>query len=287
MRPATKGSLILAIAVLSFSVMSALAKMAGNDIPSIEIVFFRGLFSMPIILFLSFKSGISLRGKRRGLLLMRSLSGTIALFMFFFAVTRIPVANALLLNQTAPIFILPMAAIFLREHITRTHTMLAVIALIGAGFVLKPGTDFDNFPGMMALASAFFTAIAYVLVRKLTETEHTLTIVVWFTTIGTLLSIPLMVPVFVLPDLKNLIVLIGVGILATIGQLLMTKAYSYGEAGRLAVIGSMGAVFGAGFDLVLWQHIPDLWTVSGSVMVIASCSLIQILKRFDKPVKPA
>ena len=106
-------------------------------------------------------------------------------------------------------------------------------------------------------------AIAYVSIRKATATEHPLTIVLWFTVFSTLATAPPTLASFVVPSLETAIELIGVGVFGAVGQLLMTLAYAHGEAGRLAVIGSLGAVLGAGWDLVLWDHAPDLLTAAG------------------------
>jgi drug/metabolite transporter (DMT)-like permease len=287
MKPEVKGPLILVLAVLSFSTMSALVKAAGVQIPVIEIVFFRGIFGLPILLVIAARKKVPLKGKRRGLLFWRGLTGTIALFMFFFAVTRLPVANSMLLNQSTPIFVLPLAMFFLKERVTRPHALLVLFAFAGVAMVISPAAAEPNLPGLLALGSAFFAAMAYVLVRKLTETEHTLTIVVWFTLIATAASAPAMIPVFVVPSVKILAVLAGMAVFATLGQLLLTLAYSLGEAGRLAVIGSMGAVFGAGFDFVFWDHVPGLGIIVGGVMIIGSCSLIQVIRRSSTPTRPA
>jgi drug/metabolite transporter (DMT)-like permease len=278
MTPATKGPLLFTGAMLFFSTMSALAKLAGETLPMIEVVFFRSAAGIPVLLVLALATGTPLRVKRKALLLGRCLAGITALVIFFYAIKFLPVANVLLLNQTNPIFVLPLAAVFLGERVTFKHVLLVFGAIAGAVFVIKPDAAILANPGLLALGSSFFTAIAYVLLRKLTATEQTLTIVFWFHLIGAVVVFPFMVPVFVQPDPKTLLMLIGMGLLATVGQLLMTRAYSYTEAGKLAVVGSMGAVFGAVFDLLIWHHLPDLWTGIGALMIIICCSAIQMIR---------
>lgn len=287
MKPEIKGPLILLAAVFSFSAMSALVKAAGVSVPTAEIVFFRGLVGLPILLAVAARKKVSLKGNRRWLLFWRGLTGTIALFMLFHAVTRLPVANAMLLNQSTPIFVLPMAMLFLKERVTWQHALLVLLAFAGVALVINPSTAEPNLPGLLALGSAVFAATAYTMVRKLTETEHTLTIVIWFTFISTAASGPAMIPIFVLPDWKTLVALVAMALFATLGQLLLTFAYRLAEAGRLAVIGSMGAVFGAGFDFFFWDHVPGLGIAVGGVMIIGSCSLIQVIRRSSTPTRPA
>lgn len=273
-----KGPLIMAAAMLCFSSMGAIVRLMASDIPAMESVFFRGVVGLPVLAFLAARQGVSLRGNRKGLLLARGVFGTIALMLLFFALTKIPVADAMLLNQATPIFVLPLAVIFLSEKVSAKHIALVLTAVCGAVLVIGPGMDVGNLAGAAALCSALFAAVAYVLVRGLTATEQTLTIVFWFTAVSTLGSAPLMASSFVTPSAIQLLGLFAMGGFATGGQLLLTSAYRHSEAGRIAVIGSMGAVFGAGWDYVLWDHIPDGITALGGVMVIASCAGIQVLR---------
>jgi drug/metabolite transporter (DMT)-like permease len=274
-RAEIKGPLLVAGAIFFFAAMSAMVKVAGREVPVVEVVFFRGVFSLPILLWLVWRNKVSLKGTRPGLLLLRAFVGTGALTLLFIATVEIPVANAMVLNQTAPVFVLPMAAFFLGERIGALQVLLVLAALAGVVLIIKPSGDIVNIYGFMALASAVFSASAYIVIRKLIETEHTLTIVTWFTLSSTIVMVPPMIPVFVMPGLTATAALVGVGLFAMFGQLLLTTAYRYGNPGKLAVIGSMSAVFGAGFDLVIWHYIPDVTTAFGIVLVIGACATIQ------------
>jgi drug/metabolite transporter (DMT)-like permease len=278
MSPQVKGALILVMAMLSFSTMGALAKLAASEVSSFEVVFFRGLVGMLIIPLVAWRRGVSVLGRRKGLLLARGAVGSTALVMFFYALANIPVGNAILLNQMTPIFVLPLAALFLGEKITWRHLVFVPLALVGAALVIKPSPAVINVPGFVALCSAAFAAGAYVLVRKLTATESTFTIVFWFTWVSMVVAVPFMWSSFVIPDPPTMAALVGVGVFGTVGQLLLTVAYRLGEAGRLAVLGSLGAIFGAGWDLVLWDHVPDLLTAGGGALVILACAMLQRMR---------
>lgn len=278
MRGHSKAALLLAGAMVSFSAMAALAKATSPGIPFVETVFFRGVVGLPVLLFLARRENIGLAGRRKGLLLLRAFFGTVALFLLFYAVTVIPVANALLLNQATPIFVLPLSALVLRERITWKKAGLVFLALFGATLVIRPSGDLASIASGLALGSALFAAGAYVTVRLLTRTEHTLAIVYWFVWVSTLASALPMAAVFVVPTLYELALLLGVGVFATSGQVLLTMAYRRGEAGRLSVIGSFGAVLGAVWDALVWGHLPDLLTIVGAVLVIGSCALVSTLR---------
>jgi drug/metabolite transporter (DMT)-like permease len=273
-----KGAVLVLVAMTAFSLMSTFVKLAGSEVSSIESVFVRGLIGCIWIYTYARHKKVNLWGNRKGLLAARGVSGTIALVMVFWAFTQIPTANAMLLNQATPIFMVPLAVIFLKERTSAKHLGLILIALVGVGLVLKPDFGAFNIPGAVALASAFFAALAYLLVRKLNETEHPLTIVFWFVVISTVAVIPLMIPSFVIPSATAGLQVLVVGILGTVGQVLLTLGYKYGEAGRLAVMGSMGAVLCAGWDYLFWNHVPDALTALGGIIVIAACAAIQLLQ---------
>jgi drug/metabolite transporter (DMT)-like permease len=277
MRPQIQGALLLAAAILSFSVMSALAKLGGAGIPATEVVFFRGLCGLPLLLLVAWREKADLRGVNRPLLALRAAVGTCAMVFLFYALARIPVGEAMLLNQCTPIFALPLAAVALRERITWKHAAFAAIALAGVALVIRPGLGFVNVPGLVALASAVFSAAAYVCVRRLTRTDATTTIVVWFAAISVVATAPFAFAAWVPPSPRQLAALAGVGICAAVGQLLLTMAYRRGEVGRLTVIGGLGAVFGAGFDLAFWGHVPEPLTALGGVVVIGACAAMQLM----------
>ncbi len=270
------GPFLLILAMFMFAAMGIFVKSAGKHVPFVEIVMFRCLASAAAVWLLAKREKISVRGTRRDLLFLRALFGTIGLFMYFYAMTKIPIGDTILLNQTAPVFILPLAVLFLKEKVTKVHVFLVAVVLLGVVLVIKPTGNVVNAPALIALGSAVFTAFAYILIRRLTSIEHPLTIVFWFNAIGFLVSLPITIPVFILPGLGDALDLAVMALLATFGQILMTFAYRYSEAGRLSALGSFGAVFGAFFDYAVTGHLPDIWSALGSITIIVSCFLLQL-----------
>jgi drug/metabolite transporter (DMT)-like permease len=259
-----------------FAAMGIFVKSAGRQVPFFEIVMFRCLVSAVAIVLLAKKEKVPLKGNRRGLLLMRGTIGTVSLFMYFYAMMHISVANTILLNQTAPVFVLPIAAILLKEKITLRQTAAAFLAMAGVALVVKPDGNMINIPAMLALLSAVFSAFVYVFIRELAKTEHPLTIVYWFNLVGFLVALPFTLPNLVIPSLRTALDLFVMALLATAGQIFMTFAYRKTEASRLAVVGSFGALFGALFDWLVWNHLPDAASALGGVIIILSCVLIQL-----------
>ncbi len=276
MTGAFKGPALLAAAMFMFAAMGIFVKSAGTQVPFVEVVMFRCLVSVLAIIALARRERVPLEGKRRGLLLVRGTLGATALFMYFYAMTLIPIANAILLNQTAPVFVLPLAVLLLKERVTWKQVAAAVAAMVGVTLVVKPTGDLLNVPALLALLSAVFSAMVYIIIRQLSKTEHPLTIVFWFNLIGFLISLPISLPWFVIPTFRTAVDLFVTALFATFGQIFMTFAYRQTEASRLAVVGSFGALFGALFDWLMWNHIPDAASALGGIIIIASCIAIQL-----------
>lgn len=172
-----KGALILLGAMVSFSASSALGKLASDQVSFSQVVLARGLVGLVILGAVAWRRKLSLAGVNRRLLVLRGVCGTTAMLLYFWALSEIPVADTMLLNQTTPVFVLPLAAFFLKERISWKHGVLVALALAGVIMVIRPTGGAISAAGVVALLSAFFAACAYVVVRRLARTDHPLTIV--------------------------------------------------------------------------------------------------------------
>jgi drug/metabolite transporter (DMT)-like permease len=276
-----KGALYLAGAMVMFSLMSTMVKLVSPQVSAVQSVFARGLIGTVIIYIYAKQRNISLRGNNRRLLFLRAILGTIALIMVFYAFTKIPTANAMLLNQMTPVFMVPLSIFFLKEKIFWQHMVLILLAFVGVGIVLRPGTVAFNVYGLLALFSAFFAALAYLSIRLLKKTEDSITIVFWFVLISTVSVIPM--SLYSMPILNPVIILqlLVMGLLGTVGQFFLTTGYGLGQPGRLAVIGSTGAVFCVLWDYLFFDIWPDLYSVLGGLLIITCCVWVQLLQVKD------
>jgi drug/metabolite transporter (DMT)-like permease len=149
------------------------------------------------------------------------------------------------------------------------------VGLVGVVIIASPTGDTDLLGSSIALLAAFLAAVAAIMVRKMGETEHSLTIVFYFTMCGIILSF-ILCPFFWQP-IDNVWVfyaLLCVGILGGVAQFLLTKAYAAAPAAYVSVFSYASIVFAIGFDIIFWMHIPD-WNVwMGSAIIVASGLLI-------------
>lgn len=268
----------MAGAAFTFSCMGALTKYTSQSLPSNEIVFFRGLIMSLFILVLAHRQGVSLRGQRWGLLLVRGALGSGALLCFFFAISQIRLADAMTLQLSHPIFVMGFAAVALRERPTGLEILLMVTALGGAILIVQPGSSLFHWASWIGLLSAVFSGMAYTLVRMLSRTEHRLSIIFAFAWMSCVFSIPLMWSSFVVPSLWLLLQVAGISFLAFFGQWLMTAAYEKERAGPVSSMSYLGVAFATFWGFVFWSELPNAWASVGMIVLVAACVTLSVAR---------
>ena len=270
--PAAAG-MVLGAALL-FAIMGALVKTVSVQLPSAQVVFFRNALGLVALLPWLLRGGIAgLRTEHLGLHLWRSLSGVTAMYCFFYALAHLPLAQAVLLNYTAPLFIPLIAAVLLREPFPWPVRWAVLVGFIGITLILKPGVVRFNLDALIGLAAGVFTAFAFTAIRRMGKIEPTTRIVFYFGVIATLISA---VPLFwawtaPAPALWGSLLLIG--LLATIAQLLVTRAHAYAPAARIGLFMYSIVVFAALLGWLLWDEGIDQWSVLGAVLVTGAAIL--------------
>ncbi len=287
-RSLQNGMLLMAFAALLFAGMSALAKLAAQQVSSSEVVFFRSLFASLILLSIhgSRRHAGPWLGTRRGLLLLRGTFGAAGLLLYFYALDGLAVADAMLLNQCSPLFVLFLAMPFLGEKLRWVQILVVPFTAAGVLLVIRPDLDLVNPYGLAGFASAAFAGSAYVCVRKLTRTELSETIILYFAVLSTFISAPLMLTDFRWPDGVTWLALLGVGLLSVGAQLLLTAAYRREKAGRVAMVGTIGPVFAGVLDLAIWNRLPDWPVLLGAILILGSLLALHRQRSRSQPDSP-
>lgn len=279
MKDRNKGILFMIASSLFFALMAASVKFSG-DIPTMEKVFFRNIVGCIVSGYAIFKSGQGFKGNNSKYLSYRALLGFLGVVFYFYAITYLPLADAVVLNQMNPFFVIILAALFLREKIKKLQIPAIILALIGVVFISKPQFNYTLVPTVAGLLSAIFAASAYTMIRHLSKTDSSHAIVFYFTGISTILTIPFMIfGEFVLPDLVTLISLLTVGVFATLAQYLMTTSYRYAEAGDLSIYSYGNTIFSIFIGIILWSEIPNIISTLGVVFILSGAYLNYIAKK--------
>ncbi|MGV8145426.1 MAG: DMT family transporter [Alkaliphilus sp.] len=263
-----KGIFYMILASLFFALMASSVKYAG-DLPTMEKVFFRNLVGLIISCCFIYKSKIRFLGVNKKFLLLRSIAGFTGAVFYFYTLDKLPLSNAVILQQTNPFFVLVFASFFLNERIKKSQILAILIAVTGVLFIVQPQHNYYLIPSLTGLLSAFFAAIAYTTVRYLRLSDHPQVIVFYFTGISTLLSLPFMLlGGFVMPSPSEFAALLLIGAFAFIAQTLMTKAYGYAEAGDLSLYSYGKTVFSVVIGIVFFLEMPSLVTIIGVSLVL-------------------
>lgn len=268
MKHETKGIIYLLVSSFFFAIMGAAVKAVPN-IPIAEKIFFRNLVGVIITGFILLKNKENLMSSNLKLLTLRSLFGVIGVAANFYAISKLPLSDAALLNRMSPFFVVLLSLLFLKEHVTKYQIYAMLIALLGAGFVIKPQFDYTIIPALIGLSSAVFAAAGYTSVRQLRLYSSPNTIVFFFCLFSTIATIPfLLMGHFTLPNISELVFLLLIGLSATAAQITMTTGYRFAPASRLAIYGYTHIIFSAILGIIIWSEFPDLLSVTGGVLII-------------------
>ena len=195
-RESVRGSRALILSSLAFSLMTVCVKQLNSRLPVAEIVLSRALISIVLTAVGLRIAGVCPWGHRRGLLVARGVLGSLALLCFFEAINQLPLASATVLQYTYPTFTAVAALLLLGEPLRRRIITAVLLGWIGVTLVVQPqwltGTaqPAQLIPALIGIAGALMTALAYVSVRRLSETEHPLVIILYFPMISVPLTLP-------------------------------------------------------------------------------------------------
>ena len=277
-------SLWMLFAAFVFSVMGAAVKLASGLYSTSELVMYRGLIGTVLMLLLVLVQRGSLRTALAGAHLWRAFIGVVSLWMWFFAIGRLPLATAVTLNYMAPIW---MAAFLLcvgwwraKNHVE--WPLLAAIAMsfVGVTLVLRPAFQADQWlGGAVGLLSSVMSALAYLQVRKLGQLgEPEYRVVFYFSLMtacagafGTVLEHrPAGVPVLSPHTLHGAALLLAIGVSAAVAQVAMTRAYRVGKVLVVANLQYTGIIFSALWGVLLWHDAMGWQVVLGMAVILAS-----------------
>lgn len=271
----TKAVLYMLLSALGFAFMGAMVKLAGN-LPVIEKVFFRNFISLFVAFGALKKTTGPILGKRENqkYLLARALLGLTGMFLYFYSIDHLKLADSAMLNKLSPFFITLFAIIFLKEELTGMKVVSMVIVFIGALLVIKPQWDLSIIPAIAGFLSAALAGGAYTLVRFLKDRENPSTIVFYFSLVSVVGAFPFMAMNFIMPTKIQFLYLILTGVFAAIAQFSLTYSYKYAPASEVAIYNYVNIVFSGIIGFFIWNEIPDKLSVLGGVVILVMATIV-------------
>lgn len=263
-------------AAAAFSVTGVCVKAASAQAPNEIVVFFRCLVSLLVLAPWALRQGTnSLRSQRVGGHLWRAGFGVLAMYAFFYAIGRLPLAEAMLLTYSTPLWVPFIAWFWIRERPPAIAFPAALLGLVGIGFIVRPGTQqLDWLAGLVGTASGVLAACAMVSIRRISDTEPAQRIVLYFMGLATVISSIPLLWAWQTPDAGTLLLLIGAGVTATVGQLNLTRAYAWAPAALVGPFTYTAVIFSALLAWLLWDENLDRWSALGMLLVVATCVMV-------------
>lgn len=270
MNSKTKGILYVITAAFGFSMMSVFVHLAG-DMPTFQKAFFRNSAALIFVAALMVKHKINPVPKPQNIpaLLGRAGFGTIGLVSNFYAIDRLVLADANMLNKLSPFFAIIFSIFLLKERPTLVQILGVAAAFIGSLFIIKPSMGgYPVFPAVIGAVGGMSAGLAYTFVRLLGKKgENSLRIIFFFSAFSCLVCIPFMIMNFAPFSLKSFLYLILAGISASLGQFGITKAYLCAPAKEISVYDYTQVLFAAIFGFFLFGQVPDLLSIAGYILI--------------------
>ncbi len=261
-----------------FAAMGATIKLASHQLNNEMVVFLRNLFGLLLILPTIWRMGpAEIRTCRPGMHLLRSLTGLTAMYCFFYALAHLDLAEAMLLNYSAPLFIAIIAVLWLGEQITLPLLLALLSGFAGIALILKPDTGIIAPASLIGALAGLFAGIAMVSIRRMSDSEPTMRIVFYFSLIATLVSA---IPLFWFwrtPAPGSIAIMLLAGLFATGGQVLLTRSYGLAPASRVGPYIYTSVLFAALIGWLFWRETLDAWALVGAMLVC--CSGILAIRR--------
>lgn len=275
----------------SFALMALFVKRVSVQIPEGEVVLFRSAVVLVVSLLFAARTGpiARLRGHSRGTLAVRGLFGVASMLCYFYAIHHLKLGDAVLLTYLSPIFISLFSPLVLRERVPPAIWVAIALGFGGVWVVasgaVAPGHATSELAGViLGLASAVLAAGAYLTVRRLSRTDDTATIVVWFAAVALLTGAVTCAFEWKTPSPLLLRDLLLVGGFAAIAQLLMTRAYAVAEAARVSIYGYLTPVLSYLLGTLTLHELPGWTGVAGTVLVALAgfAASDGVLRRFQR-----
>lgn len=282
------GVRFMLMSALAFAIMTACVKLVStHGIPVFEIVAARAIVSLIISYVDVRRKRLSVWGHNKQLLIARGAVGSLALICVYYAVTTLPLAEATILQYLHPVFTALLALVFLKERIQRSTIVCILFCIVGLVLIVSPeialsaGEELSLISVAVALMGALGSAIAYVIVKRLSNTEDSSVIIFYFPLMALPLSVFLLGDDFVIPDAEALVLLILIGIFTQIGQVGLTKAMKTEVASKATAYSYIQVVFSIIFGWLLFSEIPSIWTWAGGALIIIG-ALINVFGSFNR-----
>ena len=270
MKQRNQGIFYIICSAFFFALMNLFVRTAG-DVPVMQKCFFRNLVAFVIALVTVVKNHTTVDIKKDNMLFLflRSSFGLLGVICNFYAIGKLNISDASMLNKLSPFFAIIFSIFILKEKANKIEWGAVILAFIGALFVIKPTFNMESFPAFAGFIGGMCAGFAYTCVRKLTTSGVPGQIVVlFFSGFSSLVLLPVLIFNYSPMTANQWVSLILAGCSAAGGQFFITAAYGKAPAKEISVFDYTLVIFTAILGFMFLDQIPDVWSVIGYVIII-------------------
>jgi drug/metabolite transporter (DMT)-like permease len=275
-----RGAALVSLGSFTLVVMAMLVKQVGSHIPTIEILFFRSIVGFLFILPMFIHNPLEpLHTKRLGMHAVRGIIGTLGNICFFWTITHMLLADAMALQFSRPLFMIPLALAFLGEVADFRRTAITLVGFAGIALYARPFTEGFDPGAFVGAAGALFGALIVICIKRLATTEPTRTIMFYYAISNAVFSLIPTVWFWVTPTGPELAILVMIGFLGIAGQGLITHGWTLGDVTALVPLDYSRIVYSALLGYLVFGELPGPWSVAGMAIIVASSLYLVLNER--------
>lgn len=269
-----KGALLVLLAAISYACMGAVVKFLREGSTDAQLVFFRNFLCLVFFLpWIFLHKPKKLKTTVLPIHIVRAFAGLLNMYCFFYSIRYILLSDAMLLNNTMPLFLPLVMLVWQKEKISLKLLPALIIGFIGVVIILKPTSAIFHLGSLLALLSGLFMSISMAGIRELSFIEPIYRILFYYFAISSLVSF---IPLFFswqTPDLSVIILWLLLGLFAALYQFFLTKGYQTADAIRVSPIIYFAVILSGLFDFFFWHQVPDLSSFIGIPVVLIGALL--------------
>lgn len=283
-----RGITLVSFGSITLVVMAAMVKELGTLIPTMEILLFRSMVGLCMVMpFFIGNPTEPLQTKRFGMHFLRGAVGTLGNFFFFWTVTHLLLADAMALQFSRPLFMLPLAMLFLGEIAGFRRSMVTAVGFVGIVLYCRPFTEGFEPGALVGAGGALTGALVVICIKRLASSEPTRVIMFYYAIWNLVFSLIPALWQWVTPTWTQFAFLLAVGVVGISGQAMITHGLSHGEATVLVPLDYSRIVYSAALGYLLFNEVPGPWSLTGMALIVAaSLYLVLTEKRRPKPLDP-
>jgi len=266
-----RAAAFMVLAAFLFALMSVMVKVLSHSLPNAMVVFLRSSLALLLLLPHILRRGVGLlRTTHLREHITRGVVGMVGMYCFFYVISQLGLAEAMLLNYSLPLFIPLVERVWLGEPTPPGIWRPIALGMLGLVFILKPGLGLFQPAALVGVVGALFAATAQVGVRRLTLTDSVTSIVFYFSICSTLIGLGPALLTWVTPAASTIPLILGLVAAGTVAQLSMTRAYQLAPAAQVGPFIYGSVAFAALFDWLLFSRHPDGLSSFGTALVVAA-----------------